>query len=318
MTTSPEGISSNGLTYVKAVSPEKGQTKYPFWFGGSSASMAACVTHPLDLVKVRLQICETGVPRSMVRMFPYIISHEGLFGLYSGFTAAIMRQMTYSTVRFGVYEDLKYRYTPKPTVSNPNPRLSIIELAFLSSMAGGIGGIVGNPGDVLNVRMQSDGGKPPNLRRNYKNAIDGLIQMVHKEGLGSIFRGVGPNAGRACLMNASQLASYDVFKSLYMKHLRLSDNVVTHLAASVSAGFVATTVCSPVDVIKTRIMSDSTVPLVQMLRKIVRSEGRLWIFRGWVPSFIRLGPQTACTMLFFEQHKRFYGHLRRIDNQYNM
>lgn len=23
--------------------------KYPFWFGGSASSMAACVTHPLDL-----------------------------------------------------------------------------------------------------------------------------------------------------------------------------------------------------------------------------------------------------------------------------
>ena len=23
--------------------------KYPFWFGGSSSSLAACVTHPLDL-----------------------------------------------------------------------------------------------------------------------------------------------------------------------------------------------------------------------------------------------------------------------------
>ncbi|KJZ75614.1 hypothetical protein HIM_05077 [Hirsutella minnesotensis 3608] len=26
--------------------------RYPFWFGGSASSMAACVTHPLDLVKV--------------------------------------------------------------------------------------------------------------------------------------------------------------------------------------------------------------------------------------------------------------------------
>lgn len=23
--------------------------RYPFWFGGSASSMAACVTHPLDL-----------------------------------------------------------------------------------------------------------------------------------------------------------------------------------------------------------------------------------------------------------------------------
>jgi len=25
------------------------QIPYPFWFGGSASSMAACVTHPLDL-----------------------------------------------------------------------------------------------------------------------------------------------------------------------------------------------------------------------------------------------------------------------------
>lgn len=27
---------------------------YPFWFGGSASSMAACVTHPLDLGKPNL------------------------------------------------------------------------------------------------------------------------------------------------------------------------------------------------------------------------------------------------------------------------
>ena len=33
--------------------PEKSKVKvhYPFWFGGSAASMAAVVTHPLDLGK---------------------------------------------------------------------------------------------------------------------------------------------------------------------------------------------------------------------------------------------------------------------------
>lgn len=30
--------------------------KYPFWFGGSASSMAACVTHPLDLGKLSLRI----------------------------------------------------------------------------------------------------------------------------------------------------------------------------------------------------------------------------------------------------------------------
>lgn len=217
-----------------------------------------------------------------------------------------MRQMTYSTVRFGVYEDLKYRFSPLPTVSDPTAALSILDLTVLSSLSGFVGGVVGNPADVLNVRMQSDGGKAIELRYNYRNAANGLIQMVGKEGFSGLFRGVVPNASRASLMSASQLASYDVFKALYMKQFNLSDGFRTSFAASISAGLVATTVCSPIDVIKTRVMNNSKTQLVEMLRGIVKVDGWMWIFRGWVPSFMRLGPQTTFTMMFFEQHKRIY------------
>lgn len=33
----------------KADMQKKATIHYPFWFGGSASSMAACVTHPLDL-----------------------------------------------------------------------------------------------------------------------------------------------------------------------------------------------------------------------------------------------------------------------------
>ncbi|KAH8778747.1 hypothetical protein F5883DRAFT_639239 [Diaporthe sp. PMI_573] len=36
--------------------------RYPFWFGGSASSMAACVTHPLDLVKVYTSTPPTKLP----------------------------------------------------------------------------------------------------------------------------------------------------------------------------------------------------------------------------------------------------------------
>ncbi|PVH70626.1 MC family mitochondrial carrier protein [Cadophora sp. DSE1049] len=287
---------------------------YPFWFGGSAASMAACVTHPLDLVKVRLQVWQPEAPKSMLRMLPYIISNEGFRGLYAGLTAALMRQMTYSTTRFGVYEDLKYRYQPQPTALNPHPKLSMPKLILLSGISGFIGGVVGNPADVLNVRMQSDAVKPLASQRNYRNVIEGLLRMVREEGLRNLFRGVGPNASRACAMTTSQLASYDLFKELFIKRLSMADNAGTYLAASVSASLIATTVCSPMDVIKTRVMSGSRqISVTALLSKAVRDEGWLWVFRGWVPSFIRLGPQTACTLVLFEQHKMVYRHIRGID-----
>lgn len=184
----------------------------------------------------------------------------------------------------------------------------------MASISGFIGGVAGNPADVLNVRMQHDAALPPEQRRNYKNAIEGLVRMTREEGAKSLFRGVWPNSMRAVLMTASQLASYDGFKSLLIQYTPLSDNLTTHFSASFLAGFVATTVCSPVDVIKTRVMSSAeSKGLATLMRDVYRVEGVGWMFRGWVPSFIRLGPHTIATFLFLEQHKKIYRSLKGID-----
>jgi solute carrier family 25 (mitochondrial dicarboxylate transporter), member 10 len=234
----------------------------------------------------------------MLGTFVGVFKKQGFLGLYNGLSAALLRQLTYSTVRFGVYEDLKARFHPTPSPSNPKGQTSLPQLLLMSGTAGFLGGIAGNPGDVLNVRMQSDFAKPPEKRWNYKHALDGLIRMVREEGPASITRGIWPNSARALLMTSSQLASYDIFKQ-------------THFLSSLAAGLLATTICSPVDVVKTRIMSaGGKIGILSLLKETTRREGWIWMFRGWVPSFIRLGPQTIATMIFFEQHKKVYRNLK--------
>jgi dicarboxylate transporter 10 len=180
----------------------------------------------------------------------------------------------------------------------------------MASTSGFLGGIAGNPADIMNVRMQNDAALPAAERRNYRNAIHGLSRMVKEEGVHSLFRGVWPNSLRAVLMTASQLASYDIFKSELLRRTTMKDDVYTHFTASIMAGFVATTVCSPVDVVKTRIMSAKSggtkESLLVMLRRITAQEGLSWVFKGWVPSFIRLGPHTIATFMFLEQHKKLW------------
>lgn len=272
-------------------------------------------------VKVRLQTRVPDAPQTTISTFSYILRNEGPLGLYAGLTAALLRQLTYSTIRFGVYEDLKVRFAPAPNPSTPNKpsQPSLPRLILLSSFSGLLGGIAGNPGDVLNVRMQSDASLPTSSRRNYNNALDGLLRMIREEGLSSLFRGVSANASRALLMNSSQLASYDAFKHMFLTNplFHFPDTIATHFLSSLLAGFVATTICSPVDVVKSRIMSMSTeggkATLMGMIAKAQREEGLLWMFRGWVPSFIRLGPQTVFTMLFFEQHKKWWRQWRKGD-----
>jgi dicarboxylate transporter 10 len=210
--------------------------------------------------------------------------------------------------RFGVYEELKDKLT------TPTSKPSFLTLVAMASTSGFLGGIAGNPGDILNVRMQHDSALPPEQRRNYKNVVDGLIRMTREEGITSLWRGVWPNAGRAVLMTVGQLATYDGFKQVLLNKTTMKDNLATHFTASFLAGFVATTICSPVDVIKTRVMSATDGNgVVRIVTDIFRAEGFRWMFKGWVPSFIRVGPHTIITFLFLEQHKKMYRKLRGLD-----
>jgi dicarboxylate transporter 10 len=238
------------------------------------------------------------MPKSMIGTFAYVIRNDGVRGLYSGISASLLRQITYSTVRFGIYEEFKARFVPKPaspgssssTKTNQSPPL--LTLIAASSVSGFVGGIVGNVADVLNVRMQHDAALPPQQRRNYNHALDGLVRMTREEGgLRSWFRGVWPNSLRAAAMTAGQLASYDFIKGMLLRHTPMGDTLSTHFSASFLAGVVAATITSPIDVIKTRVMSASGKSnIVHLLREITAQEGLRWMFKGWVPSFLRLGP----------------------------
>ncbi|KAI4657853.1 uncharacterized protein J4E78_006242 [Alternaria triticimaculans] len=210
--------------------------------------------------------------------------------------------------RFGVYEALKDRMTTADT------KPSFLTLVGMASISGFLGGFAGNPGDILNVRMQHDAALPKEKRRGYKNAIDGIIRMSREEGVASLWKGVWPNSSRAVLMTVGQLATYDGFKRVLLNYTPLQDNLATHFSASFLAGFVATTICSPVDVIKTKVMSSSeSVGLVKTVTDTMRAEGFRWMFKGWVPSFIRVGPHTVLTFLFLEQHKKVYRQLKKLE-----
>ncbi|EAT84991.1 hypothetical protein SNOG_07525 [Parastagonospora nodorum SN15] len=209
--------------------------------------------------------------------------------------------------RFGVYEALKARVTT--TEKKP----SFLTLVGMASISGLLGGIAGNPGDILNVRMQNDAALPREQRRNYKNAVDGVLRMAREEGVGSLWKGVWPNSSRAVLMTVGQLATYDGFKRTLLEYTPLKDGLSTHFTASFLAGFVATTICSPVDVIKTRVMSSNAhQSIVSLVTEITKQEGIRWMFKGWVPSFIRVGPHTILTFLFLEQHKKMYRELKDL------
>ncbi|KAJ7744284.1 mitochondrial carrier domain-containing protein [Mycena maculata] len=275
--------------------PQKKQP-YPFWLGGVAATIAASITHPLDLTKVRLQ---ASGDKRMIESIKKTYRTAGARGLFDGISGTWMRQMSYSMCRFWAYDESK-------KIVGAGKDAPAWKLALAGSMAGGIAGFVGNPGEIVMVRLQGDFAKPPEKRFNYKNCFDALFRMVREEGPSSLARGVGPNVFRAILMNASQLASYDFFKAELLKTPYFDDNIMVHFTASFAAGTVATTVCSPADVLKSRIMNASgpgSSSTLAVIRQSFKTEGAMFMFKGWVPAWFRLQPTTILIFLTFEQLK---------------
>ncbi|KAF7140098.1 hypothetical protein RHSIM_Rhsim06G0073300 [Rhododendron simsii] len=256
--------------------------------GGIASIIAGCSTHPLDLIKVRMQLQGENPaapnPNHHIQLRPAfafnsdtiatpgghlhipspppppkagpvsvglkIFQTEGVAGLFSGVSATVLRQTLYSTTRMGLYEVFKQKW------SDPNSgTLPLGRKIAAGLIAGGIGAAVGNPADVAMVRMQADGRLPVSQRRNYKSVVDAISQMAKQEGVTSLWRGSSLTVNRAMIVTASQLASYDQFKETILEKGLMKDGLGTHVTASFAAGFVASVASNPVDVIKTRVMN---------------------------------------------------------------
>lgn len=313
--------------------------------GGIASIFAGCSTHPLDLIKVRMQLqgetLHAPTPQPIHNLRPAfaavgttttlhvptpqpappvrlggpisvgvrIVQTEGVAALFSGVSATVLRQTLYSTTRMGLYDVLKHKWTDPDTAHMPLSKKIAAGL-----IAGAVGAAVGNPADVAMVRMQADGRLPAAQRRNYKSALDAITRMARQEGVASLWRGSSLTVNRAMIVTASQLASYDQFKEMILERHLMSDGLGTHVTASFAAGFVASIASNPVDVIKTRVMTmkveaGRAAPYSGALDcaiKTVRAEGPMALYKGFIPTVSRQGPFTVVLFVTLEQVRKLF------------
>ncbi|KAL5753351.1 hypothetical protein ACOSQ2_023858 [Xanthoceras sorbifolium] len=301
--------------------------------GGIASIVAGCSTHPLDLIKVRMQLQgENNAPIHSLRpalafqnsttttihhpppprvgpvtVGVRIFQQEGVAALFSGVSATVLRQTLYSTTRMGLYEILKQKWTDPQTRN-----ITLTRKIAAGLIAGGIGAAVGNPADVAMVRMQADGRLPVAQRRNYKSVVDAITRMAKQEGVTSLWRGSSLTVNRAMLVTASQLASYDQIKETILEKGLMRDGLGTHVTASFAAGFVAAVASNPVDVIKTRVMNMKVEPgavppytgALDCALKTVRAEGPMALYKGFIPTISRQGPFTVVLFVTLEQVRK--------------
>lgn len=281
----------------------------PTWLAGIASMGASSICHPLDTIKVRLQTQKDNKSKlGIFGMTNNIIKNTGVLSLYSGLSAALLRQATYSTTRFTFYEYSKtLLITKRPKMDKTN-NLPFYQKIILAGIGGGIGSIFGSPNDLVCVRMQNDTQLLPEKRRNYKNCFDGIYKVYKNEGFYRLYTGFHMATFRGILVTIGQLAFYDEFKTKLLKIDYFDDNLTTHFTASMGAGLIATLITMPADVIKTLLMNAKPGEFHGIFHCVIilLKHDKLGLFRGFWPRYIRLGPFTILTFVFYEKLKSLY------------
>ncbi|EDV50959.1 mitochondrial 2-oxoglutarate/malate carrier protein [Drosophila erecta] len=272
--------------------------------GGLAGMLGTCIVQPLDLVKTRMQIsATTGEYKSSFDCLLRVFKNEGIFALYNGLSAGLMRQATYTTARMGFYQmeidAYRNQFNAPPTV---------LASMGMGIMAGAFGAMFGNPAEVALIRMMSDNRLPPEERRNYKGVVNAFVRIAKDEGVTTLWKGCMPTVGRAMIVNMVQLASYSQLKAAFSNYF---SGLSLHIAAAMMSGLLTTIASMPLDMAKTRIQQQKTAEYkgtMDVLMKVAKNEGVPSLWKGFTPYLCRLGPHTVFAFIFLEQLTQAYKH----------
>ncbi|XP_008705558.1 mitochondrial uncoupling protein 3 isoform X1 [Ursus maritimus] len=146
---------------------------------------------------------------------------------------------------------------------------------------------------------------PPNWACGLATRVS--TSIFHSSAPSPSFTGTWPNITRNAIVNCAEMVTYDIIKEKLLDYHLLTDNFPCHFISAFGAGFCATVVASPVDVVKTRYMNSPPgqyrSPLDCMLKLLIH-EGPTAFYKGFTPSFLRLGTWNVVMFVTYEQLKR--------------
>ncbi|TMW98151.1 hypothetical protein EJD97_004436 [Solanum chilense] len=258
--------------------------------GGTAGVVVETALYPIDTIKTRLQVARGG-------------GQIALKGLYSGLLGNLAGVLPASAIFVGVYEPAKQKLL-KMFPEN------LSAVAHLT--AGALGGIAASfvrvPTEVIKQRMQT---------RQFASAPDAVRLIVSKEGFKGLYAGYGSFLLRDLPFDAIQFCIYEQLRIGYKLAAKRELNDPENAVIGAFAGALTGAITTPLDVIKTRLMTQGSATqykgIVDCVKTIVAEEGPPALLKGIGPRVLWIGIGGSIFFGVLERTKRYLAQ-NRPDN----
>ncbi|CAB9511311.1 Kidney mitochondrial carrier protein 1 [Seminavis robusta] len=264
--------------------------------GGASCIFTVNFTHPIETVKTRMQVTGNGLGT----VVSSLVKTEGVTAFWKGIAFAWGREGSYASIKLGAYGPVRDALGAGKDAP--------FYMKFLAgAITGGTGSVIGNPFDVMKTLAQANKEKSAPLMTLVGN-------MYRDQGVAGFYRGVGANVARACVLNATKMACYDIAKGYVVDATGWGrKDPRTVFASGMVAGICMTVTVSPFDRIRTSLMNQPTdkklyTGFVDCFVKTIQADGPTSLWRGFIPIWARFAPTATIQLLTLETLYSYFGY----------
>eukprot|EP00931_Biecheleriopsis_adriatica_P026685 TRINITY_DN16204_c0_g1_i2.p1 TRINITY_DN16204_c0_g1~~TRINITY_DN16204_c0_g1_i2.p1 ORF type:complete len:293 (-),score=52.78 TRINITY_DN16204_c0_g1_i2:92-970(-) len=195
------------------------------------AGLAEAATLPADVAKVRLQIQSSALGderyHGIVDCLVKVAKVEGVSALWKGIVPALIRQVSYHSFTFVLYEPI--RDMVGSTLGYAAGEVNYVQKVLCAGVSAAIAISIFNPTEVIKTQMQSAAASV--------SMAEVIRKVYSKSGIQGFWAGLRPNVARTFLVNGAEIGTYDEAKLLFVA--LVGDGLAAHLGASFVAGLTS-------------------------------------------------------------------------------
>jgi len=252
-----------------------------------SGAVAGCAVeaafYPLDTIKTRAQASRGRA----------LVSAPLFRGVYKGLGGNLLGAAPASALFFAAYEPAR-----RGMMTEDGGDGGVVARLAAGSFAGLVSSIARVPTEVIKTRRQVGSAKASSVRA-----------IIASHGVSGLFVGYGSFLLRDLPFDAIEFALYESMKEWWREFNSGKDvRGVEAAAIGAVAGAVTGAATTPLDVVKTRLMTNPEAyrGIVDCVRTMVKEEGAMSMFKGVQPRMVWIGLGGGCFFSVLESARAFF------------